>query len=90
MKKLLLIITALHLCITFQFSNAQEQEPEWARVLQLSTYGNQVGQLVTADENYVYMAGSIMGPVTFEGIDFISEGYRDMILTKVSTAGATS
>ena len=91
MKKLIFAFNVLLLLtFTWQANNAQEQEPEWIRVLQLNTYANQIGQVVTSDGDYVYMAGTISGPVTFEGNTFESNGLTDMILAKVSTAGVTS
>jgi len=91
MKKLIFAFNVL-LLLTFtcQANNAQEQEPEWIRVLQLNTYASQIGQVVTSDGDYVYMAGTISGPVTFEGNSFESNGLTDMVLAKVSTAGVTS
>jgi hypothetical protein len=88
MKKLLLFLMELILINTFQLINAQD--PDWSRVLQLNTYGNQLGQVVTSDANYVYMAGSIAGPVSFEGTGFLSVGIRDLIIAKISTTGTTS
>jgi hypothetical protein len=88
MKKVLLFLMELILINTFQLINAQD--PDWSRVLQLNTYGIQFGQVVTSDANYVYLAGSITGPVTFEGTGFLSVGMRDLIIAKISTAGTTS
>jgi hypothetical protein len=52
MKKIFFVIVVFFLFICSLMIHAREQEPEWVRVLQLSTYGNQVGQLVTANKNY--------------------------------------
>ena len=63
------------------------QAPDWTRVLQLSTYGTQNFDYVTADANYSYMAASISGQVTFNGTDYTSVGLRDMIISKIDFNG---
>jgi hypothetical protein len=88
MKKNLILLVSLIVISAYQFINAQE--PDWNRVLQLSTFGNQIGNVVTGDSNFGYLAGSITGPVTFEGTNFTSVGLRDMILAKINTSGVTS
>ena len=66
------------------------QAPDWTRVLQLSTYGTQRVDNLTADANYVYAALSISGPVTFSGTDFVSVGSRDLLIAKINSAGVFS
>ena len=66
------------------------QAPDWTRVLQLSTYGAPYCDYITTDANYTYMASSINGPVTFNGTDFVSIGFRDMLISKINYAGVIS
>lgn len=63
------------------------QAPDWSRLLQLHTYGNQLCNYVTADQNFIYMAASISGSVTFGGTDFSSVGLRDMVIVKMNSSG---
>lgn len=90
MKKILFAFMSSLLIISGLICNAQETEPEWSRILQLNTYGNQTGRVVTSDNEFTYIIGMIYGPVTFEGADFESTGFNDMILAKVSNSGITS
>jgi len=64
------------------------QAPDWTRVLSSSPYAVQEGRVVAADDNQnVYMAAAISGPVTFDGIVYSSIGKRDLLLTKWKNNG---
>lgn len=65
------------------------QTPDWTRVLQLNSTSAPAVNLVTADANNVYMAVTIGGPVTFEGIKYTSIGFNDLLLVKMSNTGVT-
>jgi len=85
MKKISFLLSALPVLTCLQLSYGQT--PDWSRLLQVSTYGSQNGNALTADANYVYMAGDISGPVTYEGVNYASIGRHDMLLTKISNSG---
>ncbi|MCX6325621.1 MAG: hypothetical protein NT144_03055, partial [Bacteroidia bacterium] len=87
MKKLFLLLA---LVCFFGIKINYAQAPDWTRVLQSGTFGVQNGNVVTADANYVYMAGGISGPITFGGSGFTSVGLRDLIISKISNAGTFS
>ena len=65
------------------------QVPDWTRVLQVNTIGYPTVNVVTTDADYAYMAGKISGPITFEGINYTSVGLSDLLIAKISNAGAT-
>ncbi len=77
-----MLFIGLQLCYT--------QAPDWSRVLQFNTFDLQYGRVVTTDASNVYMAGSISGPITFDGTSFTSVGARDMIIVKLSNTGVTT
>lgn len=65
------------------------QAPDWTRLLQVSTYPAQSVNVVTADgsNNYYFSAG-ISGPVRYNGVNYTSTGTRDLLVSKVTNAGA--
>jgi len=86
MKTTTFIIFCMILCASIRMNYAQA--PDWTRVLSSSPYEAQEGRVVAADENLnVYMAATISGPVTFDGIVYSSVGKRDLLLTKWKTNG---
>jgi len=85
MKKSAFIL--LILMSVFDILPGFSQAPDWTRMLQTWTYGLQMGNALDADSENVYMAGTVSGPVTFEGINCTSIGTQDMILTKYTTDG---
>jgi hypothetical protein len=72
------------------FQPSESQTPDWTRILQVNTYGTQNFDCVTADANYSYMAASISGPATFYSTDFVSLGFRDMVIAKINSIGVCS
>ncbi len=94
MKSLLSLLFALALgygvCAQNKNNLTGANAPDWTRLLQLNTFGTQNGVAVSADNNNVYMSGSITGELTYEGINFTSVGVRDLLLTKISNTGNTS
>ena len=87
MKKNLIVCLAFIICTIILPVQVNSQAPDWTRVLQLSTFGNQNLNYVTADAGYNYLAASISGPVIFSGTVFTSAGFRDMIISKINPNG---
>ncbi|HPQ34406.1 MAG TPA: BACON domain-containing carbohydrate-binding protein [Tenuifilaceae bacterium] len=88
MKKTPFFYLLLILVINFQQNYAQE--PDWTRVLQFNTLDLQYGNVVTADAENAYMAGSVCDQITFDGTSFTSVGTHDLIIVKVSNTGVTA
>ncbi|RPH32963.1 MAG: T9SS C-terminal target domain-containing protein [Bacteroidales bacterium] len=84
MRTKIILLLAL-LLVGIKNSNAQA--PDWTRVLQANTYGQQSVNVVDVDANSLYTAASISGPITFEGTNYTSVGYRDLLLIKASNIG---
>ncbi|MDO9254507.1 MAG: T9SS type A sorting domain-containing protein [Bacteroidales bacterium] len=88
MKTITFTIFCMILCASIKMNYAQA--PDWSRVLSSSPYDVQEGRAVVADENqHVYMAAAISGPVTFDGTVYLSTGKRDLLLTKCKSSGTT-
>jgi len=86
MKTSTFVIFCMILCASVKMNYAQV--PDWSRVLSSSPYDVQEGRVVVADENqHVYMAAAISGPVTFDGTVYLSTGKRDLLLTKCKSNG---
>jgi hypothetical protein len=83
MKKSAFLLVTVVFCMQLNVAQA----PDWTRVLQVSTYGIQEGNCITADDSYIYVAGCINGPFTFEGYGLSNIGLYDMIIIKISHAG---
>jgi PKD repeat protein len=66
------------------------QAPDWTRILQSSSVGLQNANVVTSDNNYVYVAGTICGPFTFGGAAFTGVGKQDMFVSKITNSGVVS
>ncbi|MFA6581366.1 MAG: hypothetical protein WCS79_06150, partial [Paludibacter sp.] len=66
------------------------QVPDWTKLIQMSTYGNQSVNCITSDSTYRYMAVGISGPVTFDATNFSSVGLRDLLLVKINSSGVCS
>lgn len=67
--------------------NNYAQAPDWTRVLQTNTYGEQYANVVDVDANSMYSAASFSGPITFEGTNYASIGHRDLFLIKTNYSG---
>lgn len=87
MRKFTFIQLTILLCVLFTTQIGKAQEPDWTRLLQLSTYGFPSVRVVTADAENVYMAGSVSGPITFNGKDYTTIGYADLLIAKITNAG---
>ncbi len=88
MKTTKFIIFCIILCTSIKVNYAQA--PDWTRILSSSPYEAQEGRVVAADDNQnVYMAAAISGPVTFDGIVYSSVGRRDLLITKMRKDGTT-
>jgi PKD repeat protein len=75
------------LLVVAGFGNVYSQAPDWSRLLQVNTIGVSSADVLTADANFIYMAGSITGPLTFGGSNLTSAGTRDLIVSKFTKAG---
>lgn len=84
MKNLLLFIIVFWSLLSPIISNGQ---PEWSRLLQIGTEGNQNVNAIISDSENIYLAASISGQTTFEGTNFTSIGVRDMLLAKITNSG---
>ena len=88
MKATTFIFFCMILCASIKMNYAQA--PDWSRVLSTSPYEAQEGRVVAADDNQnVYMAAAISGPVTFDGTVYSSIGKRDLLITKMGKSGTT-
>lgn len=85
MKKITVLFFSFLLLVSLNPIFAQT--PDWTRVLQFPSVGVQNANVVSADNNFVYVAGVITGPVTFGGAAFTSNGNLDMLLTKITNSG---
>jgi len=63
------------------------QAPDWTRVLQVNTDGQNTIDHVTADANNMYSVASISGSITIEGTSYTSNGLKDLLIIKMNNAG---
>ncbi len=87
MKKFTFLQFVVLLCVLLITLSGRAQEPQWTNLLQLNTYGFPSVNVVAADAGNVYMAGSVVGPITFEGKDYTATGNADLLITKITNAG---
>ena len=87
MKKFTFIQIAVSLSVLLFTHTGNAQEPQWTKLLQLNTYGFPSVNVVAADAGNVYMAGSVVGPITFEGKDYAATGNADLLIAKITNAG---
>lgn len=88
MKKITFLFVSI---LLFGLSISQTviaQSPDWTRVLQANTNSLPAMNTVTADANYVYMAGKISGPVDFDGVNYTNIGFDDLLIVKRENNGA--
>lgn len=64
------------------------QAQVWTSLLQLNTFGLPSSNIVASDADNVYMAFTFSGPITFSGLDYTSVGGNDLLIAKISNAGA--
>ncbi len=89
MKKITFIFVVFLLYALTIPNTSNAQTPDWTRLLQMNTFGLQSVNLVTADANNVYLAGKISGPIIFDGFQYTSIGYADLLIVKMTNAGIT-
>ena len=89
MKKITFIFVVFLLYGLTISNTSKAQTPDWTRMLQLNTNSSPSVNAVTADANNIYLACSISGPVTFDGVNYSSIGLNDMLLIKMSNDGVT-
>jgi len=87
-EKISFAILACLFCSLVLISSTRSQVPDWTQVLQMNTYGLPYVNAVTADAEYVYMAVRFSGPGTFGGVVGTSVGFNDLLIVKISNAGA--
>lgn len=60
---------------------------DWTRLLSYGGYSPQQGNAVYTNTNGLYMAATISGTVTLEGVTYTSIGVRDLLVAKYNLSG---
>ncbi len=87
MKQKFYLLLSLLFCLHIIPTSSSAQAPDWTRVLQTNTDGQNTIDHITADANYMYAAASIYGSITFEGTTYTSMGLKDLLIIKMNNAG---